>query len=445
MIMSQIKERGYMVKTLYKNGLIITANERNEWFKNGYLLVEDTKITAVGEMPETEEALALECDEMVDLKGRWVLPGWVNTHGHAAMSLLRGYADDLPLQEWLEQKMWPMEGQFTAETVKWGTSLAILEMLKSGTTCFLDMYDHMDTVAQVVEEAGLRAVLARGVIGLCPEEEQERKLVEATKFALDWNQQAGGRITTMMSPHAPYTCPPAYIQRILEQAVEHQLPMHIHMSETAREVEQNVRDYGQRPVAHLRDLGVFDAPTLVAHAVHLTDEEIEILHQHDVKISHNPASNLKLGSGIAPIAKLLEKGMHVSIGTDSAASNNNLDMFQEVRLAALIHKGALQDPLAVPAHTALQMGTRWGAESVFLKNVGSLSVGFKADFITINPDQPHLQPAHQPISHIVYSASGHDVEDVYVQGRRIVRNRVCLLLDEEKIMFEANRSFQALK
>lgn len=433
------------MKTLYKNGLIITANEQNEWFKNGYMVVEDKKITAVGELTDAKIQAEEKYDKVVDLKGRWVMPGWVNTHGHAAMSLLRGYADDLPLKEWLEKKIWPMEGKFTSDTVKWGTSLAVLEMLKSGTTCFLDMYDHMDTVAGVVKESGIRAVLARGVIGLCSEEEQKRKLAEATQFALDWNHQADGRITTMMSPHAPYTCPPAYIRRILDRAIEHNLPLHIHMSETEREVLQNVKEYGQRPVAHLRDIGVFEHPTLVAHAVHVTEEEIDILQQFNVKISHNPMSNLKLGSGVAPVTQYLNKGMRVSIGTDSAASNNNLDMFQEVRLAALIHKGVLQDPLAVPAHLALQMGTSWGADAVFLNNVGMLSVGYEADFITINPEQPHLQPPHQPVSHIIYSAIGHDVEDVYVQGKQIVRNKECLFLDEEKIMAEANRAFQELE
>lgn len=429
------------MKTLFKNGVVITANEKNEWFECGYILVEDQVIVEVGAgNGPAEESV----DQVIDLKGKWLMPGWVNTHGHAAMSILRGHGDDLPLQEWLENKMWPMEAKFTAETVRWGTSLAVLEMLKSGTTCFVDMYDHMGTVAEVVDQSGMRAVLSRGVIGLCPEDVQKKKLEEATEFAVRWNQAAGGRITTMMSPHAPYTCPPDYIQRIVEKAVELNLPVHIHMSETEREVLQNVQDYGQRPVAHLRDLGVFERPTLVAHAVHLEEDEMEILQHHNVKISHNPASNLKLGSGIAPIPRLLERGFRVSVGTDSTASNNNLDMFQEIRLAALIHKGMSQDPTVVPAEVALKMGTSWGAEAVFLENVGSLEAGKEADFIILNPQQAHLQPVKHPLSHIIYSATGHDVEDVYVQGKAVVKNKKCVALDEEKIIYEANRMYQSL-
>ena len=198
-------------------------------------------------------------------------------------------------------------------------------------------------------------------------------------------------------------------------------------------------------MAHLRDLGVFERPTLVAHAVHINDEEMDILKEYNVKISHNPASNLKLGSGIAPISAYLEKGFHPSIGTDSVASNNNLDMFQEVRLAALIHKGVEQNPTKVPAEVALKMGTSWGAECLFLEQTGVLAEGYLADFIIINPKQAHLQPFHQPLSHLIYAACGHDVEDVYVQGEQVVRNRKCVNLDEEKIMFEANRAFQSLR
>jgi 5-methylthioadenosine/S-adenosylhomocysteine deaminase len=430
------------MKTLFKNGVIITANATNDLFENGYLVVEDKKITQVGSGHAENEA---SYDKVVDLEGKWVMPGWINTHGHAAMSLLRGYADDLPLKEWLETKMWPMEGQFTSDTVRWGTSLAVVEMLKSGTTCFVDMYDHMDTVAQVVEQAGIRAVLARGVIGLCSEEEQRSKLIEAASFAKEWNMQAEGRITTMMSPHAPYTCPPAYISSIIDQAAQLKLPVHIHMSETDLEVQQNVKDYGKRPVEHLRDIGVFENPTLVAHAVHLEEAEMDILKEYNVKISHNPASNLKLGSGVANVPALIKKGFKISIGTDSAASNNNLDMFQEVRLAALIHKGVGQNSTVVPAEMALQMGTSWGADALFLPHIGTLEVGKEADFITINPNQAHLQPKNQPISHIIYSASGQDVMDVYIQGQAVVKNKECLSLDEEKIIYEANRVFGDLK
>jgi 5-methylthioadenosine/S-adenosylhomocysteine deaminase len=231
----------------------------------------------------------------------------------------------------------------------------------------------------------------------------------------------------------------------VEKAAELNLPVHTHMSETEREVEQNVRDYGVRPVEHLRRLGFFDLPALVAHAVHLTDEEIDILAEHQVKVAHNPGSNLKLGSGIAPIPKMLKKGIRPGLATDGAASNNNLDMLEEIQLAALIHKGVNRDPEAVPAVTALKMGTVYGAESLFLDHeIGTLEPGKKADLITIDLTGPHMQPLHDVISHIVYSASREDIRDMYVNGKPIMRNREVLTMDTEKIYYEARRAFEEI-
>ena len=373
------------------------------------------------------------------------MPGLVNTHGHAAMSLLRGVGDDLALQVWLEQKMWPLEAKFNAADVRVGSELSILEMLKGGTTSFVDMYSFMDEVAQVVETSGIRGCLTRGVIGYCPPDEAAAKLVEARAFAKDWHGRADGRITTMMAPHAPYTCPPEYIEKIVAIAEELQLPIHTHLSETRGEVERHEQQYGIRPVEHLRRLGVFNRPCIVAHGVHLNDEEIEICRAHDVRISHNPGSNLKLASGIARVPEYLRAGLLVSLGTDSAASNNNLDMFEEVRLAALIHKGVSGDPTAVPAFTALSMATSIGARSIWLEEVGLLQAGMKADLIAIDIDQPHFQPLTDLVSHIVYAAAAQDVTDVFVDGKQLVRNRQCLTLDEERIKAEANQALLRLR
>ncbi|MCJ8011044.1 amidohydrolase [Paenibacillus sp. KQZ6P-2] len=426
-------------KWVIKNGMFAVPNENKPVIK-GCMVIEDDLITYIGEeMPELENDIPV-----VDGTHLFFMPGLVNTHGHAAMSLLRGYGDDLALQIWLEEKMWPMEAKFTSSDVYWGTSLSVLEMLKGGTTTFLDMYDHMDQVAAVVKESGIRASLMRGVIGLCPEEVQRHKLNEAIAFARDWNGQADGRITTMISPHAPYTCPPDFIEKFVQAAHDMDLPMHTHMSETIAEVEQNVRDYGLRPVAHLEKLGMFSRPTQVAHAVHLTDEEIEILAANHVTVSHNPGSNLKLASGVARVTDLKKAGVTVSLGTDGAASNNNLDMFEEMRLAALIHKGVSGDPTAVPATEALKMGTIYGAQSIFLNNVGTLSPGMKADFIALNTDQAHFLPHTDLISHAIYSACGKDVEHVWVDGKQIVKHGVCLTLDEERIRRESQAAFDGL-
>ncbi|MDF2813873.1 MAG: N-ethylammeline chlorohydrolase [Paenibacillus sp.] len=427
-------------KTLIRNGKFITLQDSSPYLE-GYMEIEGDRIIYIG---AGDPDPAKSYDEVIDGKGKLYMPGLVNTHGHAAMSLLRGYGDDLALQVWLQEKMWPNEAKFTAADVRAGTLLSIVEMLKGGTTSFLDMYDHMNEVAQAVELSGMRAVLTRGAIGLCPPDVQDAKLAEAIQFARDWHGQAGGRITTVMSPHAPYTCPPDFIEKFVQAAHDLDLPMHTHMSETLREVLENEQQYGLRPVAHLEKLGMFSRPTIVAHAVHLTDEEIAILSKYDVRVSHNPGSNLKLASGVARVPDLLKAGVLVSLGTDGPASNNNLDMFEEMRLAALIHKGVSGDPTAVPAVEAIRMGTLTGAKSIWLDDVGALQAGMKADFIALDIDQAHFLPRTDYSSHVVYSASAKDVTDVFVDGRCLVRNGQCLTLDEEKIKFDAQSSFERL-
>ncbi len=429
-----------MKKTLIKEGLFLTQVE-NSTVIAGCMVIEGSRIVYVGEhIPQPVSTY----DEVIHGHHKLYMPGLVNTHGHAAMSLLRGYGDDIPLRVWLEEKMWPMEAKFTANDVLWGTQLSILEMLKGGTTAFVDMYDHMDEVASAVEQSGIRGCLARGVIGLCAQHIQDEKLREAIEFAKTWHNQASGRITTMMAPHAPYTCPPDYLVRFVQAAHDLSLPIHTHVSESAYEVHMHQQQYGIRPVAHLAELGVFTRPTLVAHAVHLSDEELQLLATHQVHVSHNPGSNLKLASGIARVPEMLAAGITLSIGTDSAASNNNLDMFEEIRLAALIHKGVSHDPTVVSASQALAMGTTAGAASIWLAEVGNLQAGHKADLIAINIDQPHFMPRTNFVSHMVYAASAHDVVDVCIDGQWVVRNRECLTLDEEKIKREFQTCFEGL-
>lgn len=416
-------------------------------FLQGYMIVEDDRIVHIGpELPESYDAEShrVKGVERIDGRGLFFIPGLVNTHGHAALSLLRGYGDDMILQKWLQEKIWPMERKFTARDVYWGTSLSVVEMLKGGTTTFVDMYDNMDEVAKVCEQSGIRAALMRGAIGLEPIDIQRKKLAEAIRFAKDWHGKANGRIHTMMAPHAPYTCPPAFIECFVQAAHDLDLPLHTHMSETLAEVEQNVRDYGLRPVAHLEKLGFFSRPALVAHGVHVTDEEMETLARYEVAVSHNPGSNLKLASGIARVPDLLRAGVTVSLGTDSPASNNNLDMFEEIRLAALIHKGISGDPTAVSAVEALRMGTLYGAKAIRMDNIGSLAVGKKADFVAIDIDQPHFIPHINLVSHMVYSASAKDVKHVWIDGKQIVKDRVCLTLDEERIRYKAQQCFIGL-
>lgn len=423
-----------------KNGAFITMAAGEPQLLTGHMVVDQGVISYIGEQaPQVSEQA-----EIIDGKGLLFMPGLVNTHGHAAMSLLRGFSDDLNLQVWLQEKMWPMEAKYENADTRAGSDLAIAEMLLSGTTTFVDMYDRMDQVAQAAVDAGIRAFLTRGVIGLCSPEEQTAKLEEAISFAKQWNGAGDGRIRTMLSPHGPYTCPPDYIQRIIQAAHDLDLPLHTHMSETKAEVQQNIDQYGKRPAAHLDELGFFTRPALLAHAVHLTDEEIELLASRGASISHNPISNLKLGSGVARVPELLRAGVKLSLGTDSVASNNNLDLFQEIRAAALLHKGVNGDPTAVPAYTALQLATSLGAQAIWHDHIGSLEAGKAADFIAINIDQPHFFPRTDLVSHLVYAANGRDVQHVWVAGKQLVKNRELLTMDEEKIRFEAQAAYERL-
>jgi len=435
-----------MNKWLIRDAILATLDEERPLIE-GWMAIEDDRIAAIGEGEPPAELLA-SAAETLGGRGLLFLPGLVNTHGHAAMSLLRGYADDLVLQDWLQNHMWPMEAKFAGDDVYWGAALAAVEMIKSGTTTFLDMYDHMDRVGEVVAGSGMRAVLTRGMIGLAPAEVQAAKLQDAVSFAKTWHGAADGRISVMMCPHAPYTCPPDFIVKVVEAAHELGLPLHTHMSETRFEVEQNVRDYGLRPPEHLDKLGFFSRPALVAHAVHLTDEEIALLAERGVSVSHNPVSNLKLASGVARVPELLAAGITVGLGTDSAASNNNLDLFEEVRLTALLHKGVSGNPTVVPAAEALRLGTTYGAKALGLAGaggIGRLYPGMKADFIAVSTEKSHFTPRTDLISHLVYAASGSDVQHAWVDGRQIMRDRQLLTLDEERIIHEAKACFERLR
>lgn len=433
-----------MTRWMINNGTFLTMDEARPQY-SGWMAVEGTRIAAMGEGQAPQEELDA-ASNIVDGTGYLYMPGLINTHGHAAMSLLRGVGGDLALQDWLQNHMWPMEARFTGDDVYWGTALSAVEMIKSGTTTFVDMYDHMSRVAEVVETSGMRASLTRGVIGLCPEDVQNAKLADAIGFAKDWHGAADGRIRVMISPHAPYTCPPDYILKFVQAAHDLDLPMHTHMSETIAEVEQNVRDYGCRPVEHLDRLGMFTRPTLVAHGVHLNIDEIALLAERGVAVSHNPVSNLKLASGVARVPDLLKAGVTVSLGTDGAASNNNLNLFQEITTAALIHKGVSGDPTVIPAAEALQMGTIYGAKSIGLEGItGQLKPGLQADFIALTLNKSHFVPNTDLLSHVVYASTGADVKHVWVDGRQLLKDGQLLTLDEERIMAEAQRCYERLR
>jgi 5-methylthioadenosine/S-adenosylhomocysteine deaminase len=354
------------------------------------------------------------------------------------MSLLRNFADDLPLHEWLTQKIWPIEAKLTEEDVYWGSLLSMVEMIQSGTTTFCDMYFFMDQVGKGLEEAGIRGVLTRGLI----EEEGKSiiKLNETRELYRNWNGRGNGRIKVMVAPHAPYTCSPDFIMKSCDLAKELNTGIHIHLSETKKEVEDSFKQYGKSPIKHVYDLGVFEIPTIAAHCVHVDDNDIEILKENNVSVVNNPGSNLKLASGFAPIDKMVRGGVNVALGTDGSSSNNNLNMFEEINLAAIVNKAVNMDAVSIPAKTAVEMATINGVKALlWSEEIGSIEVGKKADLILIDIDKPHLYPHHNIISSLAYSAQGSDVDTVIVDGEIIMENREIKTLDVEKIKYNVGK------
>ena len=421
-----------MSKTVIKGAVIVTLDDsRPDNFK-GDIAVNGTIIEAITEYPQKIESGLFE--KVIDGSSYIVMPGLVNTHGHAAMTLLRSYADDMPLKEWLEEKIWPIEELMQAEDVYWGTKLAIAEMIKSGTTTFTDMYMYMDRVAEAADESGIRAVLSRGLIGI---DGGLEGLTESEEFIKNWQGAANGRITVTLGPHAPYTCPPEFLKKVISLAEKTGSSLQIHLSETRGEVDNCLEEHGKTPPELLNDLGIFNINTLAAHCVHLSDSDIDILAENGVNVAHNPGSNLKLGSGIAPVARMLDKGINVGIGTDGASSNNNLDMIEEMRLTALLSKGVEMNPTLLDAKTALKMSTIIGAKALKIDNIGILKEGYKADLIALRTDRPHLVPMHDPIANIVYSSAGADVDLVMVDGDILLENRNLTKMDEQVILKKA--------
>jgi len=429
------------MKKVYINATFFTMDRENNIFENGMMVVQDKCISYIGQYSEDK---LTDVDQVVDLHGKWVLPGLVNAHSHILMTLLRGIGDDMLLKPWLETKIWPLESQFNTEIASVSAQLGILEMVKTGTTTFSDMFNpngiDSDEVMQTIGKTGIRGAFSHTIFSLGTEEEQKLNIMEAERFARNYKTAADDRLTTMVAPHSPYACTPEALLEGLRISKENNLMIHIHVSETDYEVSNIEKHYGVRPIEHLRRLGIFDQPTVIAHGVVLNDEEREILKQHDVRVAHNPISNLKLGSGIADIVSLLNAGIKVGIATDSVASNNNLDMFEEMRTAALLQKGIYKDATKLPAHATLALATRVGAQAIGMAHTGSLEINKKADFITIYPyDKEHLQPISEAYSHLLYAARGNDVCDVFIDGKIIVKDGNCLTIDEEKVIAEANR------
>ncbi len=419
-----------MADIIIKNGYILTMDPAQDDIKRGVVVIEDGIITQVSE--STDET----ADTVIDAKGGVVMPGLVNTHTHAGMTLFRGYADDLTLSDWLENHIWPAEAQLTDNDLYIGTKLACLEMIRSGTTAFVDMYIHVDKVARAVEESGMRAALSYGMIDLGDETRAESELKEGRRFVKEWNGRADGRITTMYGPHAPNTCSREFLMKVKEQAKQDNAKIHIHVLETEAELNQMKEQFGMCSVNMLDEIDFLDNDVIAAHCVWLSDGDMDILNERGVNVSHNPVSNMKLASGIAPVPKMLARGVNISLGTDGCASNNNLNMFEEMKTAALLHKVDTSDPTVLPAQQVLEMATINGARAMGI-NSGMLKVGCMADVIIVDMDKPHLTPRYNVASHLVYSASGADVRTTIVNGKVLMDDYKVLSMDKQTVMEKA--------
>lgn len=428
--------------TLLTNSIVLTMDEDYHIYEPGAVAVQGDSILAVG----SERVLFDQFSprEVIDCGGRVLMPGLVNAHTHAAMTLLRGLADDLRLDVWLLGYMMPVEREFVSpEFVRLGSQIACSEMIRSGTTCFADMYYFEDHVAQAVAEVGLRAVCSQTVLKYPTPDAQffEESLAAAEQFIQRWKGHP--LIVPSIAPHAPYTCTEEILHAAAAMAVEHDVPLHIHLAETASEVENSRDEHGMPVIPYVKKQNIFEAKVLAAHCVHVDDGEMYTLLHHHAGVAHNPSSNLKLASGFAPVSKMIEIGLNVGIGSDGPASNNDLDMFEEIRLAAFLAKSVSNDPTALPARTALTMGTRMGANALHLGHLtGSLEVGKRADMILVDLSSLHNLPRfHRDpngvYAQLVYSTKSHDVSDVMVNGKWLMRNRQLTTLEEQNLSDQA--------
>ena len=423
--------------TLIYNGTLVTVNRQFDIIEDAVVGVKGGEIAFVGTVDKAAETTA---ETRIDAEGGIIMPGLVNAHTHLPMSLFRGLADDLPLADWLNHHIFPAEQQHVRpETVVTGALLSCAEMLLSGTTCCCDGYFYEDAVAEAVDAAGLRAVLGQGVIDFpAPGVPDPTKNVEAARAFVDRWQGRSSLISPSIFCHSPYTCSAETLTLAKAAARDAGALFQVHVAETRNEAEMAGISGNDTPVAYLDRLGVLDPDTLAAHAVWVDTDDLALLADRGTGVSHNPESNMKLASGIAPVPDQIEAGIAVGLGTDGCASNNNLDMFAEMDSAAKLHKACRQEPTTMPAKTVIRMATIEGARALGLADrVGSIEVGKAADMIVIDTKKPHLTPLYHPDSHLVYSVRGADVAHVMVAGRLLVRNRRLLSLDLDTILSDA--------
>ena len=427
------------MKTLIQGGLVLLPEETGWKYEKQDILIRDNRIECIA------PALPAEGCQVIDAAGKLVMPGLINAHTHAYMTIHRNFADDLPFFDWLA-KVDQVEQGMTEEDVYWTTLLAIIEMLRSGTTCFVDMAiksakektGPRSAVAGAVLESGFRAVICRGLAGTADSEESLRKFGEAVSEMELFRGES--RLSFVHGPHAPYSCMADYLQKLTHSCKERGIGQHIHLSESQGEMETIARDHGTTPIQYADAQGVFDVPCIVAHAVYATEEDIRLLARKHVNVTLCPRSNMKLGNGFAPAQQLLDAGVNVCLGTDGCGSNNGLNMFAEMAAAGLVYKGATRDVLAVPAGEVLKMATVNGAKAVGHEGeLGILREGALADLILVNLNEPQFIPYNNILSGLVYSSKGSEVDTVLVDGRVLMENRKLTTIDENRVYEECRK------
>jgi 5-methylthioadenosine/S-adenosylhomocysteine deaminase len=419
-----------------KHADVITLDENGTILRDADLLIEDARIKHIGAVLEGTQA-----DEIIDAGGHVALPGFFNAHCHSPMTFERGWAEDLPFPRWLNEKIWVAESALTPDDVYWGAALAACEMIRCGTVGYNDHYFHMHRVAEVVEQSGLKAMLGWCVFGIGDDKEIGPGVDQQIAFSREWQNHAGGRIHASLAPHSPYVCPPEFLAQIVELATEYGLAIHLHVSESEEQVTNSRARHGKTPIEQLDDLGAFDHHTIAAHCLALTPDDRAILAEKGVYIARTPITYMKLAMPIrTPVTALQAAGIkRVALGTDGPASNADMDMFAGIRQIVLLEKYMQGNPEALPGDTALRMATQNGAQALGFGESGILAVGRPADLILVDFDRPHLRPRHDLIANLVHSAKGADVTHVIVDGKLLMRDRVLLTVDEERILYEAEQ------
>lgn len=417
-----------MAKYLLEQATIVTLDADARILYNAQLAIDDGIIVGVDEIPPEFTA-----DERIDLGGRVVMPGLYNAHAHAAMTFARGYAEDMPLDRWFNERIWQLESALTPDMVYWGTMLAIVEMIRGGIVGFADHYFHMERVAEAVEQTGVRANLAWAVFGQ-EAEEVGITIPDTVEFVQHYDGAAGNRLRAMFGPHSPYMCPDAFLARTAAVAVRERIGIHTHASETSDQVRQSKEIYDMSPIEFLAHRGLFETHTIVAHAIHASDIDVQILANKDVNIVQCPSTHMKYAMGVARVPEMLRSGVNVALGTDGAGSSNTMNLWREMRLAVLMQRQAHADATLLDGNQPLRMASCNGARALGFDLTGILSPGYAADLIVVNTQTSHFQPMHDVNAALIWCTEPADVRDVMVSGHWLMRDRQLLTIDEEAVM-----------